>query len=259
MKKSFVMGAALLLATAVFAADKVIDLSSPAAWNGKVVLANKDGSVSVKSVSQITAKELIPVDGKHTYDFSGTAYCPAGKIAGMSYAGFLLYDKNKQFIAQVFAVTAANSQTELTEAVKKGSSVLKIKANKAWKPFGHYRAAFNFVPGKLCREISSGRIKSIKTEGNVMVVTMSAPIRKDYPAGTKVRIQATGSYFYSSVFSVKNKPVNFSKKLKQGNFWVETAYIRPMILVNWSLSKNVDKSKLETVYKDIKLTVKEIK
>lgn len=260
MKKSLIMGAMLLVAAVSFAADKVIDLSTPAAWANNHVKAGKGAKeLSVKVGTQIIAKELIPVDAKHTYNFNGSLYVPAGKIAGISYTGFLLYDKNKKLIAQINAVTPKGSTTELVAAVAKGSKVLKIKANKQWKAIGHYYVGFNVKDGKICRDISSSAIQSIKNEGGNMIVTLKAPLRKAYAAGTKVRIQVTGAYFYSGVYAVKAKPTGFGKALKQNQFWAETAYIRPMILVNWSLKKGMDRSKLETVYKDMKVTVKEIK
>ena len=92
-----------------------------------------------------------------------------------------------------------------------------------------------------------------------MTITFAAGIRKDYPAGTKVRIHNSGSYFYSSVFPVKATAGNFTKTLKQKDFWPGTAYVTPIILVNWLIKPGTDKNTFETVYKDLKVTVKEIK
>lgn len=254
------MGAMLLAAAVSFSADKVIDLSKPAAWNHKAVKAGKGaGELSITVGTQIVAKEMIPVDAKHTYNFSGSVYAPAGKIAGTTFTGYFLYDKNKQLIAQINAVSPKGSTTELTAAVAKGASVIKVKANNQWKALGHYYVGFNVKDGKLCRDYSNSAIKSIKKEGNIMVVTLKAPLKKAYAAGTKVRIQVTGAYFYSGSVAVKAKATNFSRPLKKNQFWTETAYIRPMCLVNWSLKKGTDMKKLETVYKNMKLTIKAIK
>lgn len=260
MKKNLIMGAMLLVAAASFAADKVYDLSKKANWAENTVQVGKDAkSLTVKSVAIISAKAMIPVDGKHTYTFSGTVAAPAGKVGGTTLAGYHLYDKNKRPINQVNTQFVVKSGTVLAEAAKKGSKTIKIKANAAWKPMGHYWVAFNYKDGKVCRDISPSNIKAVKKEGDNMVVTLGAALRKDYPAGTKVRIHTSGSYFYSSIVAVKNKDANFSRTINQNQFWVETAYVRPIILVNWLLKKGTDSKKVETVYKNLKVTVKEIK
>ena len=258
MKKSFIMGAMLLAAAATYAADQIIDLSTPAAWTTRSVTAGKDaGTISVKSQAQIVGKKMIPVDAKHTYNFTGSVYVPEGKNAGTTYAGLMMYDKNKKYIGQINAVYEPNSATELVEAVKKGSNILKIKANKRWKALGHFWVGFNVQPGKLCKDLSNGPVTAIKTEGDVMTVTLKNKLAKDYAAGTKVRIQKTGSYYYTNIIAVKAKETKFAKELKLNQLWPETAYISPMILVNWS--SKVDKKTLETVYKDLKFVIKEIK
>ena len=262
MKKMFIMGAMLLAATAAYTADQVIDLSTPAAWTGKYMTAGKDaGTLSVKVGVHAVGKNLYPIDGKHSYSFSGSVYSPKGKFAGATFAGFLFYDKDKKLISQTYAVSAPKSTTELVEAVKAGSDTIKIKANKQWKPLGHYWVGFNVQDGKLCRDISSSTIKAIKTEGDTMIVTLKAPLRKAYAAGTKVRVQMSGSYFYTDIVrkvdATEKKFV--AKEYKQKQFWIEAAYISPMILVNWSLPAKYDKNNLEVIYKDLKLTIKDIK
>lgn len=260
MKKSLIMGALLLVAAVSYAADKVYDISKPAEWSPTSMKAGKTaGSISCTTPVIVSAKVLIPVDSKHTYTFSGTAVAPAGKVGGHTLTGYYLYDKNKTLISQVNVDAVAKSESVLTAAAKKGSNILKIKANSKWKPAGHHWIAFNVQPGKVCRDISPGCIRAVKKQGGDMIITLSTALRKDYPAGTKVRIHNSGSYFYSNVFQVKNSAYAFSKTLKQNNFWAETAYIRPIILVNWILKSGTDKAKIETVYTNLKVTVKEIK
>ena len=114
--------------------------------------------------------------------------------------------------------------------------------------------------GELSYDNSVSGIKAIKQDGDVMTITLFRPIYKDYPAGTKVRIQKSGSYYYSNIIRpTANKAVNFQNELKKSNFWMKTAYIKPMILVNWGLTAKTDSAKVETQYKNMKLTIKEIK
>ena len=260
MKKSLIMGALLVVAAASYAADKVYDISASANWYGKDVKAGQDaGAIVVNKPVIIQSKVMIPIDDKHSYTFSGSAIAPAGKVGGTTLTGYYLYDKNKRIISQANVVFVAKSETELVEAAKKGDKTIKIKANAKWKPAGHNWAAFNYEKSKICRDLSAGAVKAVKKEGDVMIVTFNAPVRKDYPAGTKVRIHNSGSYFYSSIFPVKATAVNFSKTMVQKNFWADAAYASPIILTNWLIKSGTDKATIETVYKDMKVTVKEIK
>jgi hypothetical protein len=260
MKKSLILSALLVVASASYAADKIYNISKPENWVGKVVQAGPDAdSISVKASEIIQAKVKIPVDDKHTYTYSGSAYAPAGKIGGSTFTGYFLYDKNKHLISQANVVFVPKSETELVEAAKKGDKTIKIKANAKWKPAGHHWVAFNYVDKGISREFSTSSVRGVKKEGDVMTVTFASGIQKDYPAGTKVRIHHSGSYYYSSIFPVKATDGKFSKTKVQKDFWPETAYIAPIVLTNWLVKAGTDKTTIETVYKDLKVTVKEIK
>ena len=259
MKKSLIMGA-LLVAAAAYATDKVYDISTAANWYGKDVKAGQDaGTIVVSKPVIIQAKVMIPIDDKHSYTFSGSAIAPAGKVGGTTLTGYYLFDKNKKSISQTNVVSLAKSETELAEAAKKGDKTIKIKANAKWKPAGHHWVAFNYVDKGISREFSTSSVRGVKKEGDVMTVTFASGIQKDYPAGTKVRIHLSGSYYYSSIFPVKATDSKFSKTKVQKDFWPGTAYITPIILTNWLVKAGTDKATIETVYKDMKVTVKEIK
>ena len=260
MKKSLIMSALLVVAAASYAADKVYDISTSANWYGKDVKAGQDaGTIVVSKPVIIQAKAMIPVDDKHTYTFSGSAYAPAGKVGGSTFTGYYLFDKNKKSISQTNVISLAKSETELAEPAKKGDKTIKIKANAKWKPAGHHWVAFNYVDKGVSRELSTSSVRGVKKEGDVMTVTFASGIQKDYPAGTKVRIHHSGSYYYSSIFPVKATDGKFSKTKVQKDFWPETAYIVPIVLTNWLVKAGTDKTTIETVYKDLKVTVKEIK
>ena len=259
MKKCFVMGA-MLLAAVSYAADQVIDLSKPEVWAQKAVQAGPAaGTLSVKTNLIINTKAMFPVDDKHTYDFNGVVGAvQKGKIAGNSHIGFFLYDKDKKFIGQINVDTLPGSKTVLVEPIKKGATTFKIKAAN-WKPAGHHYLGFNVKDSELCRDVAFSSVKKVDKDGANMIITVNRPINKDYAAGTAIAIQKSGSYYYSSFVKPGAKDKAFRHPLKKVNFWKKTAYISPMILVNWGLPAKADKSKLETIYKDMKLTIKEIK
>lgn len=265
MKKFFMMGA-LLLAVVCAAADNVIDLSVPQAWGGKSFV--EVGAGTLKAVQKrgifAVSRKLIPVDDKHTYNFSGTLYVPEGKNEDVIHICYQMFDANKRFIAQVNAVSKPGSLAELAAPVKKGDNTFKIKTNEKWKMGSNFNCliGFNVNEGKLSRDNSTGYIKSVLQNGDTMTVALSKPIHKDYPAGTKVRIQQRTFPFLTVyiIRSASGKEIHFGRELKKSQFWSETAYIRPMIMVRMQSSpSHRGGADVNTLLKNLKLTIKEIK
>lgn len=259
MKKALIV-AALFATAAISAADQVIDLNNPDVWMPGKFVKNQDGTLVIKSSNSMQTKNLYPIDSKHTYNFSGTVRKAANAVTPATYFGFLFFDKDKKYIAPVMAHTDKKSVTELAEPAKKGAVTIKIKANKLWVAKNYYHAGFNVQDGKLSRDNSPGYITKVANDGANMIVTFKRPIQKDYPAGTKVRIQMAGGYYYTNYFSkTSDQWKNFGSNIKAAQFWPEAAYLRPLILANWMIPAKTDKTKIGSEYKNLKLIIKEIK
>ena len=258
MKKSLILGA-LLLAVAGSAADKVINLNKVDAWTpDKYMQAEGDVLTARKSVI-ITGKELIELDDKHTYNFSGEIKQFPGCVVASIFIGYQILDKDKNIITMVMASGIKPSTTELAKPAKKGDTTITIKANTQWTARNHYFIGFDIKEGKLCRNVSSARIQKVEKAGDHMIVTLGKPMEKDFAAGIKVRIQNSGGYFYSGYNRTGANWAKFGKALKKSQFWPEAAYVRPMLLLNWSTPPKTAASKIGSQFKDMKLTIKEIK
>lgn len=258
MKKTLIMGA-MLLAVAGFTADRTIDLSKTAAWNTKWFQQKDANTLLAKNNVIVTTKELIKLEDKHTYNFSGEITQAPGCTPNSTYIGYQILDKDKKVISMIMGSGLISSTTELVKPIRKGDKSFTIKANKQWVARGHYYVGFDVKKDKLSRRNSTSSIKEVKKVGDNMVITLGRPIGADFPTGTKVRIQNNGGYFYSGYNRSNAKWVKFGKPLKKNQFWVEAEYVRPMLLLNWGTPKGTAKDKIGTMYKNMKLEIKEIK
>ena len=258
MKKSLILGA-LLLAVAGSAADKVIDLNKTDAWVPAIYMKAEGDVLTAKKSAIITSKEVIALDDKHTYNFSGEIKQAPNCVANTIYIGYQILDKDKKVITMVMANGIKPSTTELVKPVKKGDTTITIKANNQWTARSSYFIGFDVKEGKLCRNISNSRVQKVEKAGDNMVVTLGKPMNQDFAAGIKVRIQYSGGYFYSGICRTNANWAKFGKALKMNQFWAEAAYVRPMLLLNWTTPPKTAASKVGTQFKNMKLTIKEIK
>ena len=258
MKKTLILGA-LLLAAAVSAAEKVINLNKVDAWTPGKFLQAEGNVLTAKKSAIIRGKEMVALDDKHTYNFSGELKQAPNCVATSIFVGYQILDKDKKVISMVMASSVKSSTTELAKPVCKGDTKITIKANKMWTAKSHFFIGFDVKEGKLSRNNSKARILNVEKAGDLMIVTLGKPIDQDFAAGIKVRIQNSGGYFYSGYTKTKADWVKFGKELKKNQFWIEAAYVRPLILLNWSTPAKTPASKIGTQFKNMKLTVKEIK
>ena len=87
-------------------------------------------------------------------------------------------------------------------------------------------------------------------------------------AGTKVRIQASGAYFYVGSLMPADEWTAFGKTVKgvskdsvnnnqfSDQFWPGTAYIAPMMMPNWNWG-SPEKNQLKTQIRNLRLEVSE--
>jgi hypothetical protein len=234
-------------------------------WAGNIKCKKVDGNFCavIDNNSSIVSQKLTPVKVGEKYILSGS-FKSLGKARSKVYYGFVCYDKNKKQIYTINANVILGSATTLAAACKKGDKKIVIKANKKWKR-GRYAIAFNVkddfsdLPN---REIAY-KISKVTPEGDDAEIQLSAPLKKAYPAGTKVRMHTSshGSYVYSAIVGAAIPPKWKSYKgsaalAKPGQMgWRHlrpgTAFLQIVILPNYNMKSD------ETVaFKDLKLIVK---
>jgi hypothetical protein len=147
-----------------------------------------------------------------------------------AYTGIIPYTQNGRIIyAQNGEYKTKGSFTELTKSAKKGDKVVFLKNSSAWKTGKYYVAAFNAQ--KDYSDIPNFDIVSgcMKNENNK--ITLRRSLKKNYPAGTKVRQHRYGTtYIYLKYGKVPNIWQEWSGIAYQPMLR-KAAFIRPMIII----------------------------
>lgn len=158
--------------------------------------------------------------------------------------------------------------TELTAAANKGDSVLKITDGSKW--FKHQKFSVAFYAKKDYTDLpninlSHLGINAVDKIDSHWEVKLKHPLKKSYPAGTKVRMHRSGRYYIRgmSKVTVPNEWKDFSFQLKgirklferpsgkgPKKFWYGTAYVGVKIIVRGVPGKS------ELLLDDLTLTAK---
>ena len=233
-------------------------------WDGKIKYKTTEGKLSavVDNKADIVSPKFIPVKAGERYILSGS-FKSLGKTPSKVYYGFICYDKGKRQIDTFHSNVILDSATTLAEACKKGDKELMIKANNKWQK-GNYAVAFNVkdnfsdLPN---REVVYKIIKVVPRCEN-MKVQLSKALKKDYPAGTKVRMHtsAHGTYIYTAVcgavipksWKAYEGSVTLGKPGQIGWQYLRpgTAFVKVIILPNYN--KGNDE---RLAFKDLKLVI----
>jgi len=233
-------------------------------WNGKIKCETIDGKLCavVDNRTYISSKKFTPVKAGKKYVLSGT-FKSLGKAPSKVYYGFICYDKKKRKISTLHSNVILGTATTLAKACKKGDKILVIKANKKWKK-GRYAIAFNAkddfsdLPN---REIVY-KITKVIPKGANMEVLLPAPLKKAYPAGTKVRKHTSsyGSYLYTTICAKKmpnswksySASATLAKPGQMGWKFLRpgTAFVKVVILPNYGKKKDE-----KLAFKDLSLKV----
>ena len=234
-------------------------------WSGKIKYETIDGKMSavVDNGSYITSKKYIPVEAGKKYVLTGN-FKSLGESLSKVYYGFICYDKNKKRITTLSANVILDSGTTLAQECKKGDKTLIIKANNKWKKgYGvvfNAKDDFSDLPN---REIAYKIIKVVPKDGN-MELELSAPVKKAYPAETKVRMHTSkyGSYLYTAIAgamvpkSIKaySGTASLAKPGQIGWSYLRpgTAFVKLVILPNYGKKKDE-----KLLYNDLTLKVTE--
>ena len=115
-----------------------------------------------------------------------------------AYFGLIAFDASGKEIKSENVSSFPGTETELAAPAEPGDNVLKVKNAAAWKNFTYCVAAFNAKADKSDlpnRDLSSG-ITGIKQNKDIWEISLKKPLKKDYPAGTRIREHYKGGYIY---------------------------------------------------------------
>ena len=232
----------------------LIDCENPKLWKTKAKLnteIKRSGKYSFETFGKYPTrtdfKKFIPVDPKKTYVLTSYMRSLAPKQPASGYMGLYMFDKNKKLIGYNQVAVYAGTESELIAPALKGSKEIIIKKNDKCLKLKYWAVAFNAKDkyADLPNSDLSPKGKTIKADGDKIKLTLLSPLKKDYKAGTKIRIHSPwGTPFYWGAqgwmpgewkkFTVTLKgiaPYGVSNK----HFWKGTKYVKPFIWFgNWN-------------------------
>ena len=149
--------------------------------------------------ARVTSKPF-PVDPAKKYKLSGKFRAAPGTTGEVFYFGFIpLDEKGRQIASEYVNVPKKGTDTELAAPARKGDTVVKVKDASKWDKRNFKIVAFNTKAdlSDLPNRTFSSNITKLEQKGDVWEITLQAPMRTAYPAGTAVRQQSHGStYMY---------------------------------------------------------------
>lgn len=235
-------------------AENLIDWGNPAEWTGKVQL-NKEfkhsGEFSFETYGDYPTRtdfrEFIPIDPESTYTLSAYMRSLDPAKPASAYLGLYMFDQDKRLIAiKNVAVFPETESVLVNDAVESAQEII-VRYNPNYSDYENAAVAFNIEDdyGDLPNYDISPRVKAFSPEENgSLKITLTAPLKKSYPAGSKVRLHSPwGAPFYWGVqgwmpgewekFSIFLKGIADSGTPKD-KFWKGTKYVKPFIWFgNW--------------------------
>lgn len=231
----------------------------------KLPLTDKgEGVISASGNMAFYSTPAVPVDPAKKYTITGTFRKTAGAEAPVFF-GWAYYDKDGRYFDNAQVNVVKGSDTELVEALEKGSTELVLKDGSAWSGcFQGKHIAFNTDPSYKDLpnfNLFTEGIESVKQADGKWLVTLKKPSKAAYPAGTKCRIHQPGGTVYIAAnrkpkerwITFKSAPVSGIKTtpgLSNTQFPVGTASVKILLFVNYGKANDTT-----TEFKDIKLTV----
>ena len=203
-----IAGTGMLCAAEVMRVETKADLNGPQTLEENT--AEKSFVVSGQNAG-VTSK-LFPVEPTKKYKLSGKFRAAPGTAGAQLFFGFIPADgEGKNILPQSVNVLKKGTETELAAPLAKGDQIVKVKDASQWN--AALTAAFIVFNVKDdCsdlpnREYMATVDKKIEKKGDVWEITLVKPAAKDYPAGTKVRQQRSGStYMYTAASRKPTSP-----------------------------------------------------
>jgi len=200
-----------------------------------------------KYPTELITKEYLPIDSGKTYFLSAWMRTVDEKLPASAYLGLRLYDENKRPILINNVASYSETETKLAAAVGKGDQKLFVENCPKWLEQKYSAIAFNVEQNlsDLPNRDLSPQVEKIEDEGGRYAVSLKAPLQKDYPVGTPVRLHSPwGAPMYNTGVSGwmpaewKHFSVSLKGEAQSGNpgnqFWRSTKYARVFVWFgNW--------------------------
>ncbi len=152
-------------------------------------------------------------------------------------------DENEELIKYRHVAFVKNSFTELVASCKPFDTIIKIKNGAFWKKSNRCVVAFDAKKDKsdIPNRNVSAPIKNIEKQEKFYEVTLSSPVARVLPSGTKIREHYIGSYHYLIHSSVPVKWTKLQSKPIKGSEFRGGSKAKLLLICN---SKDKKKSML---------------
>jgi hypothetical protein len=247
MKKTLLITMLALSAGILVAGDALLKVNAEDGMAGftgrnvKIVENARDGKKAFMAEKKgiIFTKETFKIDMEKSYVIS--VWVKAAGEPSFCWLGIAPCDAKRQYIQSHYVANVKGSLTELVAACKSGDTVVKIKDGSKWINQQYRVIAFGAKDDESDlpnRDVSSG-IKNIEQKDGVYEVTLLKPLKKDYPAGTKVREHTMGGYVYAKKGRVPGEWTKWQGTVK-GSSLRKGETGRLILLCNWGKDKDKD-------------------
>lgn len=228
---------------------KILFDSNKNKFSGKINNVSKsspDIIYTVKGARIIQSADFLPVKTDKIYELSG-AFRSADKESAKFYFGYIPYTGAKVFIPGQAVNYVSETETELVKACASKDTVIYVKNAAHWVISKISCVAFNIDSsgGKSDLpnfNLSGLGIDKIKKSDNSCEISLSEPVGRNFPAGTKVREHVNSwTYIYNAASEsmVGTEWMNFSGLIGSSDskciidkFYPETKYVKMVIFAD---------------------------
>ena len=137
---------------------------------------------------------MFKVDVTKRYKLSGMFRVGGEDDQSKAWLGVACYDKEGKLIVSSSVCTKKGTETELASPARKGDKTILAKNASKWIEMRGGCVAFHAkeneadlpnydtIPLRFQK-----KVQSIVSKGNVWEITLASPLKRDYPAGTRIR------------------------------------------------------------------------
>lgn len=205
---------------------------------------------------------FIEFDPAKTYQLSAWLKS-IGTEKSTCYIGLAMYTARKQSIQRPNVTIQKGTITELAAAVKAGDRVLKIKDCSKWNTEKLRMTQVAFGANEDYSDLPNFNVSNLAfrliKKGAIYELFLRSPIKRDYPAGTKIRQHYAGGGYQYCAASDKTAPKRWTKYsavvkglAKYGapdnQFWPGTKYVKIVVILNYKAPKG---SNTQALFDDV--------
>ncbi len=207
MNKSFLVVAALCTVSVVSAAEYLFDSQESCELErSKNKIEFKNGCHVLKGMCHFWSAKMFEFNPAKKYTLSAEYMTDCKEKVNSFTIGFVYFDANKKRIQTREYLTDPKGFTELAKPLAPTDTTIVIKTPAGFKKHSHWPYVLAFEAKEdysvLPNPKVTTRVKKMDIKADTITLTVDKPTFASYPAGTKVRLHYSLSFY---------QPVNLNK------------------------------------------------